>query len=47
LNARRKNRKLTSGETNDPPSDELDQVGFVDDPDLNLLFETSGKMDSF
>ena len=46
LNSRRKNRKLTSGETTEPLSDELDQVGFVEDPDLNLLFETSGKFSS-
>lgn len=43
LNARRKGRKLTSGDNSEPPTDELDQVGFMDDPDLNLLFETSGK----
>ena len=43
LNSRRKNRKLTSGEATEPLSDELDQVGFVEDPDLNLLFETSGQ----
>ena len=43
LNSRRKGRKLTSGDNSEPPTDELDQVGFMDDPDLNLLFETSGK----
>ena len=43
LNSRRKNRKITSGEISEPLSDELDQVGFVEDPDLNLLFETSGE----
>ncbi len=44
LNSRRKGRKLTSGDNTEPPTDELDQVGFMDDPDLNLLFETSGKL---
>jgi hypothetical protein len=47
LNSRRKGRKLTWGDNSEPPADELDQVGFMDDPDLNLLFETSGKNLSF
>jgi hypothetical protein len=47
LNSRRKARKLTSGDNSEPPTDELDQVGFMDDPDLNLLFETSGNSTFF
>jgi hypothetical protein len=42
LNARRKGRKLTSGDLGEPV-DELDNVGFIEEPDHTLLFETSGK----
>lgn len=41
LLARRKGRKLTSGDTYEP-FDELENVGFSDEPDLTLVFETSG-----
>lgn len=42
LNARRKGRKLTSGEMPEP-ADELESIGFIEEPDHNLLFETDGK----
>ncbi len=42
LNARRKGRKMTSGDAAEP-TDELENVGFVEEPDHNLLFETTGK----
>lgn len=41
LLARRKGRKLTSGDTYEP-FDELENVGFSEEPDLTLVFETSG-----
>lgn len=41
LNARRKGRKFTSGDINEP-ADELENVGFTEEPDHNLLFESSG-----
>jgi histone-lysine N-methyltransferase MLL3 len=41
LNARRKGRKLTSGDSYEP-FDELENVGFSEEPDIILLFETSG-----
>ena len=41
LNARRKGRKLTSGDSYEP-FDELENVGFTEEPDLTLLFETNG-----
>lgn len=40
--AKRKNRKFTSGESNEPV-DETDTIGFSEEPELNLLFENSGK----
>jgi len=43
LNARRKGRKMTSGDVVGEPVDELDNVGFTEEPDHNLLFETSGE----
>ena len=40
--ARRKgSRKLTSGDQGEP-IDELENVGYTEEPDFNLLFETSG-----
>ena len=42
LNARRKGRKLTSGEIPEP-TDELENIGFIEEPDHNLLFETDGR----
>lgn len=41
LNARRKGRKFTSGEMPEP-TDELESIGFIEEPDHNLLFETDG-----
>lgn len=41
LNARKKGRKLTSGD-NYEPIDELENVGFNEEPDVGLLFETNG-----
>ena len=42
LNARRlKGRKFTSGEGYEP-FDELENIGFAEEPDISLLFETSG-----
>ena len=42
LNARRlKGRKFTSGEGYEP-FDELENIGFAEEPDIGLLFETSG-----
>ena len=41
MNARRKGRKLTSGDSYEP-FDELENVGFSEEPDIILLFETSG-----
>ncbi len=43
LNARRKGRKFTSGDVGEPV-DELDNVGFVEEPDHSLLFESSGQL---
>ena len=41
--ARRKgSRKLTSGDQSEP-IDELENIGYIEEPDINLLFETSGK----
>ena len=42
LNARRKGRKFTSGEMPEP-TDELENIGFIEEPDHNLLFETDGR----
>ncbi len=42
LNARRKGRKFTSGDVTEPV-DELENVGFSEEPDHNLLFESTGK----
>lgn len=42
LNARRKGRKLTSGDLSEPV-DELENVGFSEEPDHSLLFESSGE----
>ena len=39
--ARRKGRKLTSGGDNYEPFDELENVGFAEEPDLSLLFEST------
>ena len=39
--ARRKGRKMTSGDTYEP-FDELENVGFTEEPDITLLFETNG-----
>ena len=40
--ARRKgSRKLTSGDQSEP-IDELENIGYTEEPDINLLFETSG-----
>ena len=40
--ARRKGtRKLTSGDQSEP-IDELENIGYIEEPDINLLFETSG-----
>ncbi len=44
LNARRKGRKFTSGDLGDPV-DELDNVGFSEEPEHTLLFESSGKLE--
>ena len=41
LLARRKGRKMTSGDTYEP-FDELENVGFTEEPDITLLFETNG-----
>lgn len=44
-NARRKGRKMTSGEQpSEPTVDELDKVGYTEEPDHSLLFEASGRM---
>ena len=43
LNARRKGRKFTSGDLGSEPMDELDNVGFMEEPDHGLLFESSGE----
>ena len=40
LNARRKGRKLTSGDSYEP-FDELENVGFTEEPDITLLFEVT------
>lgn len=49
LNARRKARKMTSGDLGASsaaePVDELENVGFVEEPDSNLIFESSGMED--
>ena len=45
LNARRKGRKFTSGEMPEP-TDELESIGFIEEPDHNLLFETDGMLKS-
>ena len=42
LNARRRGRKFTSGEIQEP-TDELESIGFVEETDHNLLFETDGR----
>ena len=39
--ARKKGRKFTSGDSYEP-FDELENVGFSEEPDLSLLFETNG-----
>ena len=42
LNAKnRKHRKFTSGD-NYEPFDELENIGFTEEPDSSLLFETNG-----
>ena len=40
-NARRKGRKITSGDVNEPV-DELENVGFSEEPEHSLVFESSG-----
>lgn len=40
-NARRKGRKITSGDTYEP-IDELENIGYMEEPELGLLFENSG-----
>lgn len=42
LNARRKARKFTSGDFSEPV-DELENVGFTEEPEHALIFESSGK----
>ena len=41
VSARRKMRKLTSGEQGEPV-DELELIGFQEEVDVNLIFETNG-----
>ena len=40
---RKGSRKLTSGDVGEP-IDELENVGFSDEPEISLLFETSGNL---
>jgi len=42
-NVRRKIKKLASGENLNDAPDELDCIGFTEDPDLGLLFEETGE----
>lgn len=42
-NVRRKIKKLASGDNLNDAPDELDCIGFIEDPDLGLLFEETGK----
>ena len=39
---RKGSRKLTSGDQGEP-IDELENIGYTEEPEINLLFETSGK----
>ena len=40
---RKGSRKLTSGDQGEP-IDELENIGFTDEPEISLLFETSGNV---
>ena len=40
---RKGSRKLTSGDQGEP-IDELENIGFTDEPEISLLFETSGNL---
>ena len=42
---RKGSRKLTSGDPSEP-IDELENVGYIEEPEINLLFETSGEFSS-